>query len=110
MQPPGPDGVPFLGNLREYRKHPAEFLLQLSRTYGDIASFRVGRHQMYLLNRPDYIQEVLVTSQGSFVKGRVLERSKVLLGEGLLTSEGEFHLKQRFARIFHVQLNCLPST
>lgn len=95
MQPPGPDGVPFLGSLREYRKHPAEFLLQLSRTYGDIASFRVGRHQMYLLNRPDYIQEVLVTSQGSFVKGRVLERSKVLLGEGLLTSEGEFHLKQR---------------
>ena len=38
---------------------------------------------------------MLVTNQRNFTKGRGLERVKYLLGEGLLTSEGEFHLRQR---------------
>ena len=50
---------------------------------------------MYLLNRPDFIQEVLVNGHRSFMKSRVLQRAKTLLGEGLLTSEGDFHLRQR---------------
>jgi cytochrome P450 len=50
---------------------------------------------MYLLNRPDFVQDVLVTYQRSFTKGPILQRAKSLLGEGLLTSEGEFHLRQR---------------
>ena len=50
---------------------------------------------MYLVNHPDYAREILVTNQGNFVKSRALQRAKVLLGEGLLTSEGEHHLRQR---------------
>lgn len=50
---------------------------------------------MVLVNHPDCIREVLVTKNRAFVKGRVLERAKRLLGEGLLTSEGETHLRQR---------------
>ena len=78
-----------------YRRNPAAFLLWLSRNFGDISHFKVGRHHMYLLNRPDFIQDVLVTSHSGYVKGRVLQRAKMLLGEGLVTSEGEFHLNQR---------------
>jgi len=50
---------------------------------------------MYLVNHPDYVREILVANQGNFTKSRALQRAKILLGEGLLTSEGEHHLRQR---------------
>jgi cytochrome P450 len=94
-RPPGPSGNPISGCYFEYRRHPAEFLLGLSRQYGDIVRFKVGRQPVYLLNRPDFIQDVLVTYHRNFTKSRILQRAKVLLGDGLLTSEGEAHLRQR---------------
>jgi len=63
--------------------------------YGEIAYFRLGPQHVFLLNHPDYIREVLVTRQNNFTKSRALQRARVLLGEGLLTSEGQFHLRQR---------------
>jgi cytochrome P450 len=50
---------------------------------------------MFLANHPDYIREVLVTNNSNFVKGRALQRAKRLLGQGLLTSEGDLHRRQR---------------
>jgi cytochrome P450 len=94
-RPPGPPSPPILGLLPEFRKQPAEFLLKLFREYGDIAYFKMGGQHMYLLTRPDFIQDVLVNGHRNFMKSRILQRAKVLLGEGLLTSEGEFHLRQR---------------
>jgi cytochrome P450 len=94
-RPPGPAGRPILGVLPEFRRHPADFLLNLAREYGDMVYFRVGSQDMYLLNRPDFVQDVLVNGPGNFMKSRVLQRAKRLLGEGLLTSEGDFHLRQR---------------
>ena len=55
----------------------------------------VSRSPIFLLNHPDLIKDVFVTRQRQFKKGRGLERIKKLLGEGLLTSEGDFHLRQR---------------
>jgi cytochrome P450 len=50
---------------------------------------------MYLVSHPEYVREILVANQSNFVKSRALQRAKVLLGEGLLTSEGQHHLRQR---------------
>ena len=94
-RPPGPPGHPISGFYFQYRRDPANFLLHLAREHGDIVSFRIGRQLVYLLNRPDFIQDVLVTHQRNFKKSRVLQRAKALLGEGLLTNEGESHLRQR---------------
>jgi cytochrome P450 len=94
-RPPGPKGLPLIGVYRDFLKNPAEYLLSVSRRYGDIAHFRLGRQHIYLLNRPDFVQEVLVTNGGNYVKSRLLQRAKMLLGEGLLTSEKAFHLRQR---------------
>ncbi len=60
---------------------------------------------MYLLNNPEYIKDVIVTNNQNFEKSRALRRSKIILGEGLLTSEGEFHVKQRrtIQPVFHHQ-------
>jgi cytochrome P450 len=94
-RPPGPKNAPIIGNLYPFRSNPLSFLTKAAREYGDLVYFRVASQDMYLVNHPDYVREILVNNQGNFVKSRALQRAKVLLGEGLLTSEGQPHLQQR---------------
>ena len=94
-RPPGPKNLPIIGNLYTFRSNPLQFLKNAARQYGDVVYFRVAAQHMYLVNHPDYVREILVNNQGNFLKSRALQRSKVLLGEGLLTSEGQLHLRQR---------------
>jgi cytochrome P450 len=76
-------------------RDPLAFLAGLAERYGDIARVPLGPETLYLFNHPDLVRGVLVTTHRNFHKGRGLERAKMLLGEGLLTSEGEFHVRQR---------------
>jgi cytochrome P450 len=93
--PPGPRRrVPALDALRMGRD-PLAFLTGLTERYGDIARVPLGPETLYLFNHPDLARDVLVTNHRNFHKGRGLERAKMLLGTGLLTSEGEYHLRQR---------------
>jgi len=71
------------------------FLRVLATEYGDAAGIHLGKQGIVLLNHPDLIRDVLVTHQRSFAKGRALEEARRILGNGLLTSEGDFHLRQR---------------
>ncbi len=84
----------FGGHFRSFRKNPTEFLTKLSKL-GDVSAFKVGKIPAFLVNHPDLIRDLLVTNHSKFIKGRALQRAKGLLGEGLLTSEKEFHLRQR---------------
>jgi cytochrome P450 len=84
-----------LANVLRMRADLAGFLLRLQREQGDVARARVGPLHIHLVAHPDDVRDVLVTRQRAFMKGHVLQRAKMLLGEGLLTSEGEFHLRQR---------------
>lgn len=98
IYPPGPNGTTPVARLRGYvafRRDPLNFLTRLAREHGDIVHFIVGAQHAYLLNHPDLIRDVLVNHQDHFHKGRALQRAKRLLGEGLLTSEGEHHRRQR---------------
>ena len=92
--PPGPKSKIPLGHLFSYRRDSIGFLRKIAKEYGDIVHFKIGPIRIVLLNHPDYIKEVLSTQHRNFVKGRPLEMAKELLGEGLLTSEGEFHKRQ----------------
>lgn len=94
-RPPGPSNLPIVGNLHTFRLNPLQFLTKTAREYGDLAYFRLGPQHAYLLNHPDFVRHILVTNQGNFTKSRALQRSKILLGEGLLTSEGQHHTQQR---------------
>jgi cytochrome P450 len=75
--------------------NPLDFFTTLARTYGDISSYRMAGEQLFLVNEPRLIRDILVTHNRNFTKSRGLERSKRLLGQGLLTSEGAMHLRQR---------------
>ena len=93
--PPGPRRrVPALNALTMGRD-PLAFLTGLRDQYGDIARVPLGAETLYLFSHPDLVRDVLVTNHRNFHKGRGLERAKMLLGDGLLTSEGDFHLRQR---------------
>ena len=70
-------------------------MTDLAHEYGDIVTFKVPGERFLLLNHPDQIRDLLVTHNKLFKKGRGLERTTMLLGNGMLTSEGEFHLRQR---------------
>ncbi len=70
------------------------FLREMA-AYGDIAHMQTRGLHFYLINHPELIQDVLVTHHRSFVKSRALQVARRLLGDGLLTSEGELHLRQR---------------
>src|SRR2546423_12097175 len=70
-------------------------LARLARQYGDIVMFKLGAQRMALLNHPDYVEDVLVTRARLFKKGRARKRARRSLGDGLLTAEGNAHLRQR---------------
>lgn len=89
--PPGPKSKFPLNNLINFRQDSISFLRNMAQEYGDITHFRMGPLRVVLLNHPDYIKEVLSTQHSNFIKGRPLEMVKELLGDGLLTSEGDFH-------------------
>jgi cytochrome P450 len=82
--------------FRKFRPANPIFLFQhLAETYGDIAHYKLGHHHIVFLNHPEYIREVLVVQNDNFIKERTVQRSKMLLGAGMITSEGAEHRAQR---------------
>jgi cytochrome P450 len=95
VYPPGPSKILPNALLRKFMHDPLKTLTDIARTYGDIAHFKFGRQHVYLINNPDYIEDILVKNHRHFIKSRGLQASKRLLGEGLVTSEGKYHDRQR---------------
>jgi cytochrome P450 len=93
--PPGPRGMRLARALFAYRKNPIGFFVKLAEDYGESVHFRLGLRHAFLFTHPDAIKEILVTKQAHFIKGLGHQWTKQFLGEGLLTSEGEFHQRQR---------------
>ncbi|MEY4092893.1 MAG: hypothetical protein RLZZ53_92 [Acidobacteriota bacterium] len=102
---PGPSSWLPGASFFAFRRDPLKFFIDTQRAYGDIARFTFGPQEVFLVSHPDWIEDVLVTSAKKFHKGVALQRAKRLLGEGLLTSEGKQHLKQRrtIQPLFHRQ-------
>ena len=93
--PPGPKSLIPGRALLAFRRDPIAFLMSTVHEFGDIACFGVGSQHYFVVNHPDHIKEIFVTHHTYFKKGRALERAKGMLGNGLLTSEGPFHHRQR---------------
>ncbi len=100
LLPDGPRGF-FSGlrNLRALRRDPPGFLLTLARDYGGTASFRLPGRWYYFFSEPEAVREILVTRAAVMQKGFLIKivwsLLKRVMGNGLLTSEGSFHDRQR---------------
>ncbi|MEO8143283.1 MAG: cytochrome P450, partial [Betaproteobacteria bacterium] len=93
--PPGPRGLPLIGQAPGFLRDPLAFLSGLAFRYGDVAYFRLGGIRVFFVNRPDYIWDVLVTQRTKFEISTMRSRLEVGLGKGLLTSRSDLHSRQR---------------
>src|SRR5579885_2156088 len=93
--PPGPKPGPIFGNAMQLRKGPLDYVTQLQRTYGDAATIYLGKRPAVLFARPEAIRYVLIENARNFTNREATENLRLLLGDGLLTSDGDFHRQQR---------------
>ena len=94
--PPGLEHNLLWYAFRKFRPHnPIQLFQDLANRFGDIAHYKLGPEHILFLNHPDYIREVLLVQNDNFVKERTVQRTKMLLGEGMITSEGRDHRQQR---------------
>jgi len=94
--PPGPRGHFLVGNLPEFARDILGFLTTCARDYGDMSYLRLAGYDVFLLNHPDLVDVVLRKDRDNFVKHSFFWRHvTAIFGNGLLTSEGDFWLRQR---------------
>jgi cytochrome P450 len=101
---PGPRMNVLLMPKRNLRKKTHEFVRGLEEKYGDISKIKFGPFTVIYLANPDYIEHVLL-NRDTYIKVQEGGMLRILLGNGLLTSEGDFWLKQRrlIQPVFHKQ-------
>jgi cytochrome P450 len=94
---PGPRGRFLSGCLREFRRDQLNFLRELRRTYGDYVRIpTVPGYDVFLLADPAAVEHVLVKNYKNYRKPEFLTGPiRLLLGNGLFSSEGDFWLRQR---------------
>ncbi len=94
--PPGPPADSWLGgNLVRFRDNRLDFFVNIAREYGDMAHVRFGHRHVYIVSHPDLIEEIVVEKNQNFIKHFALRLNPLIFGQGLLTSEGAFWLRQR---------------
>ncbi len=89
--------MPILGPVVDYAKDPLAFITRCVREYGDVVYIHFMGQPTYMLQLPEHIEHVLVSRHRHYIKDK-LQRKLMggrLLGNGLLTSEGDFWLRQR---------------
>jgi cytochrome P450 len=89
-----PGGLPLVGNLLELRRDPIDLFTEVAR-HGDVVSLRFAHARYFLLNSPETAHHVLVENNRNYVKSPNYKGLKLVLGDGLVTSEGELWRRQR---------------
>jgi cytochrome P450 len=95
--PPGPKGLPIVGNASQFQRDPLGFIREMEQTYGRMATIHIGKVPFVLCFRPEHVRYFLTERQRNFTK---INRNgagnlRFLLGDGLLSSEGDSHRQQR---------------
>jgi cytochrome P450 len=87
---PGPHGAAAAAALASLARDPLGGYVRLTARYGDTVRLPFSpRHGFYLLSRPEHVEHVLAVNQDNYVKAFTYRPLRALIGDGLLTSEGE---------------------
>ncbi len=93
---PGPRGHPLLGSLPEVRRDPIRLFLESFERYGEVVRFHFGPMIAHLVSSPAGANHVLAENNKNYGKQtRGYRNLRYVLGNGLLTSEGEVWKRQR---------------
>ena len=90
----GPKGLPIVGNTLQFRRDPLHFVREMQQKYGHMATVHFGKLRIVMFFRPEHVRYFLVEKPRNFVKPG-LGNLRFLLGDGLLTTDGDFHRQQR---------------
>ena len=67
--PPGPKDVFPFALSRKFLRDPLKTLTNLAQNYGCVSHFKFGKLNIYFLNHPEYIEDVLVTNCCTYIDG-----------------------------------------
>lgn len=90
---PGPRGYPLIGNIPQLSRDPLGFFLSMGRLHPHIVRLPLGPRTMYLVSHPTEVKYILQDNQKNYAKG--YDQARPVLGDGLVTAEGEHWRKQR---------------
>jgi cytochrome P450 len=94
--PPGPRGLPVIGNTVDLSRDIFAFFEELRDEYGRVASYEVFGTDACMIAHPDSIQRILLDEHEAFEKGEVLTRNLAdAMGEGLFVTGGDQWQNQR---------------
>jgi cytochrome P450 len=93
--PPGPRGLPLAGMLLAVRRDPIGVFLDAAKRFGDVAHLKIASRHGYLITNPRDVRHVLQDNARNYHKSPLYEKLRLSLGNGLLTSEDDFWLRQR---------------
>ena len=94
-QVPGPRASAMLGIMLDIWRDRLGLMTSVTEEFGDAVRFKLGTKSLYFLNHPDHAKHVLADKAANYHKGIGLVHAKKVLGDGLLTSEGELWKRQR---------------
>ncbi|MCW2802267.1 MAG: hypothetical protein QOF52_2629 [Propionibacteriaceae bacterium] len=110
---PMPPGNLVWGHLVQRARRPLGLCVDSQASHGDVVRYRMGSTYVNQVTHPDGMQHVLVDARSRYVKGTVFDKTRPMLGNGLLNSEGEEwkHQRRRLQPAFgHRQLDTLAET
>ena len=87
--------MPILGMLPAVRRDPTGVFIKAARRFGDVAYLKIGPRRGYLITNPADVRHVLQDNARNYQKSPLYQKLRMSLGNGLLTSEGDFWLRQR---------------
>jgi len=95
--PAGPKGLPVVGNALQFQRDPLAFMRRTQQQFGRMAHLRLGNETVVTFFRPEHVRYFLMEHPRNFIKPNLGNGAnlKAFLGDGLLTTDGEFHRKQR---------------
>src|SRR5262245_38198066 len=93
--PPGPRGLPIVGILPSLRRNPTAVFMNAAHRFGDVVYLKIGPRRGFLITNPGDVRHVLQDNARNYHKSPLYSKLRTTLGNGLLTSEDEFWLRQR---------------
>ncbi|MFF8275986.1 cytochrome P450 [Streptomyces lateritius] len=92
--PVAPGRIPLLGHVPRLMREPIAFLESL-RDHGEVVRLDIGTWPVLVLTSPEHVHTVLVEQAQKFGRGRIFDRLRPMFGNGIVTTDGDFHRKQR---------------